>query len=258
MRVAFVLHFAFHSTEDIPMPTDENRRLDRETLRNSTRYLDFNNELLNIDTYLAADDGANATRLMVPADQVLALANAYTAWLPAITAYLDPNQRNRATIREVEAQYESAVSLVRALQQQLKRNANITLTGEDRLALGVHLDKTTRTRVPRQTVAPLVEEYETKHMENKFRTSYPDSAGDFHRRMPAYNSLLIKVAFTPPDAPMPVEKDYDHITQTGRNRFTITPPGTMPIGTHGYVKCCYVNSRGEMGPESAPLMFLVN
>jgi len=45
-----------------PMPTDENRRLDRETLRNSTKYLDFNNELLNIDTYLA-DDGANATRL---------------------------------------------------------------------------------------------------------------------------------------------------------------------------------------------------
>jgi len=44
------------------MPTDENRRLNRETLRNSTKYLDFNNELLNIDTYLA-DDGANATRL---------------------------------------------------------------------------------------------------------------------------------------------------------------------------------------------------
>jgi len=45
------------------MPTDENRRLNRETLRNSTKYLDFNNELLNIDTYLAANDGANATRL---------------------------------------------------------------------------------------------------------------------------------------------------------------------------------------------------
>jgi len=31
-----------------------------------------------------------------------------------------------------------------------------------------------------------------------------------------------------------------------------------PDSSHGYVKCCYVNSRGEMGPDSAPLMFLVN
>jgi len=159
---------------------------------------------------------------------------------------------------EVEKQYQAAVPLVRAVQQQLKRNANITLTGDDRLALGVHLDKTTRTRVPQQTVAPLVEEYETKHMENKFRTSYPDSAGDFHRRMPAYNSLLIKTAFTAPDAPEPPPGDYDQITMSGRNRFTITPPPTTAVGSHGYVKCCYVNSRGEAGPDSAPLMFLVN
>jgi len=46
------------------MPTDENRRLDRETLRNSLRHLDFNNEFVSIDTYLAADGGANATRLI--------------------------------------------------------------------------------------------------------------------------------------------------------------------------------------------------
>ena len=50
--------------------------------------------------------------------------------------------------------------------------------------------------MPVQTVAPLVEAYDMKHMETRFRTSYPDSAGDFHRRLPAYNSLLIKTAFT--------------------------------------------------------------
>jgi len=238
------------------MPTDENRRLDRETLRISARYTEFNNALSTMNTYLAAGD--NATRLMVLPAQVTALADALAAWTPVFNTYMDPNTRTRAAILAVRQRYETDVELVRGVQQQLKNNANITLTGDDRLALGVHLDKPTRTRVPVQTVAPLVEPYEIKHMETKFRTSYPDSAGDFHRRMPAYNSLLIKTAFVASDAPAPADADYDHITMSGRDRFTITPPPNTPVGAHGYVKCCYVNSRGEMGPDSAPLMFLVN
>jgi len=238
------------------MPTDENRRLNRETLRTSARYTEFNNTLSTMNTYLAADD--NATRLMVLPAQVTALADALAAWSPVFDVYMDPNTRTRAAILAIRQQYEIDVELVRGVQQQLKNNANIELTGDDRLALGVHLDKTTRTRVPRQTVAPLIEEFETRHMENRFRATYPDSAGDFHRRLPAYNSLLIKTAFTAADAPAPADADYDHISQSGRDRFTITPPPSTPVGSHGYVKCCYVNSRGEMGPDSTPLMFMVN
>ena len=53
------------------MPTDENRRIDRETLRTSARYTEFNNTLSTMNTYLAAAD--NATRLMVlPAGQMTA------------------------------------------------------------------------------------------------------------------------------------------------------------------------------------------
>lgn len=240
------------------MPTDENRRLDRETLRISARYTDFDNLLSNMNAYLTADGGANATRLMVLPAQVTALGDALTAWSPVFATYMDPNTRTRAAILAIRQQYETDVELTRGVQQQLKRNANIELTGDDRLALGVHLDKTTRTRVPKQTVAPLVEQFETKHMENKFRTSYPDSAGDFHRRMPAYNSLLVQTAYTAADAPAPADADYDNITMVGRSRFTVNPPNGTPIGSHGYVKCCYVNSRGEMGPNSEPLLFLVN
>jgi len=32
----------FHIAEDFPMPTDENRRLDCETMRNSARHLELN------------------------------------------------------------------------------------------------------------------------------------------------------------------------------------------------------------------------
>ncbi len=194
---------------------------------------------------------------MVPAAQ-LAEMTAAVAFGAALATYSNPNTRTRAATAEVEAQYNSAKSVVEALQQQLKNNANITLTGEDHTALQIHIDKTTRTRVPVQTVAPLVEAYDIKHMETRFRTSYPDSAGDFHRRMPAYNSLLIKTAFAAADAPAPAAGDYNHITMSGRNRFTVTPPPNTAVGSHGYVKCCYVNSRGEAGPDSDTLKFLIN
>ena len=238
------------------MPTDENRRLSRATLRNSAIYTDFSTLITHANAYLASND--NATRLMVPAAQLAELTAAAVAFGPALALYLNPVTRTRGVIAEVETQYNNAKPLMDALQQQLKNNANITLTGDDHTALQVHIDKNTRTRVPVQTVAPLVEAYDIKHMENRFRTSYPDSAGDAHRRMPAYNSLLIKTAFTAADAPAPATADYDHITMSGRNRFTITPPPNTAVGTHGYVKCCYVNSRGEMGPDSDALEFLVN
>ncbi len=236
------------------MPTDENRRLHRETLRMSARYAQFNELLSKILAYLPD----NAGRLKIPDSQVAELTETQRQWAPAYAAYMDPNQRTRAVIMDMEKRFKAADAPVRALQQGLKNNPNITLTGDDHTALGVHVDKTTRTPVPVQTVAPLVEAYEMRHMETKFRTSYPDSAGDFHRRLPAYNSILIKTAFTAADAPAPAAADYDHITMSGRSRFTVVAPPNTPVGSHGYVKCAYVNSRGEAGPDSEALMFLVN
>ena len=238
------------------MPTDENRRLSRATLNNAAKYTNFSTLITHANAYLATND--NATRLMVPAAQLAEMTAAAVAYGPALALYVNPTTRTRAVIAEVEAQYQNAKPVMSALQQQLKNNANITLTGDDHTALQIHIDKTTRTRVPVQTVVPLVEAYDIKHMETRFRTAYPDSGGDFHRRLPAYNSLLIKTAFTAADAPAPTAADYDHITMSGRNRFTVTPPPNTVVGSLGYVKCCYVNSRGETGPDSTTLKFLVN
>ena len=134
----------------------------------------------------------------------------------------------------------------------------VTLTGDDRTAMGIHLDKPTHTRVPVQTVAPMVENFEMHHLQNKFRTSYPDSAGDFHRRLPAYNQLLHKVAYSASAEPPTADTDYNHVGVSGRSAFTVVSPPNTQVGTFGYVKCRYVNSRGETGPDSTPLQFMVN
>lgn len=236
------------------MPTDEHRNLHRETLHNATKYADFTEALRTAATYLTTDD--NATRLLVAVDQVTDLGTENVVWIDIWAKYSNPNTRTRAVIVDIETDFQRINAKLSTLQQQVKTNA-ATKTGEDHLALGIHIDKPTRTPVPRQTVAPNVEEYQIAHLQNKFRTSYPDSAGDFHRRLPAYNSLLIKVAY-PAAGVAPVDGDFDHISVSGRGNFTVMSPPDTPKGTIGYVKVCYVNSRGEIGPESEPLSFVVN
>ena len=86
---------------------------------------------------------------------------------------------------------------------------------------------------------------------------YPDTAGNSHHRLPAFNQLLHKTAF-PAAGVVPTDADYTNISISGRSKFNIQAPRDTTPGTKGYVKCCYVNSRGEMGPESAPFEFIVN
>ena len=81
---------------------------------------------------------------------------------------------------------------------------------------------------------------------------------DENRRLPAYNQLLYKVAYTAAGEPPPADVAYDHISVSGRSSFTVVSPPNTAVGTFGYVKCCYVNSRGETGPDSTPLQFMVN
>ncbi len=51
-----------------------------------------------------------------------------------------------------------------ALRQQLKNNANITLTAEDYVTIGIHIDKTTRTPSPLPTIAPINILLDTRHL----------------------------------------------------------------------------------------------
>ena len=181
------------------MPTDENRRTNRETLILAATYTEFNNAISAFANYMPE----NSVRLQVSEDQVTALNSALVSWIAAYNAYANPDTRNRAAILQIENEYKADSEMLRELQQQIKNNAQVTLTGDDRMALGIHQDKETRTRVPVQTVAPSVEVYENKHLENKVRTNYPDSGGDAHRRLPAYNQILYQVAYAPPGSPPP-------------------------------------------------------
>jgi len=240
------------------MPTDENRRLRPETLRLAARYNELNALLDKAVPYLTHNKHANAERLGVSEEQLDALTAQQSAWETVYARYIDPNTRTRAVIMQARAVYEASMEMMRALQQQIKNNAEVTLTGDDHTALGIHKDKETRTRVPVQTVPPKVTVHVIMPRQTTFRAIYPDSRGDAHRRMPAYNSVMFKVAYTAAGAPAPADAAYDHIGMSGRTVFTVVAPEATPAGAQGFIKCCYVNSRGEAGPDSEPVKFIVN
>lgn len=87
---------------------------------------------------------------------------------------------------EIQIQYDAATEEVHALQQQIKNDPKVDLSGDDYTALHIHQDKTTRTPTPAETVAPSINEIETKHLENRFRASYPSGVGEAHMRLPYF------------------------------------------------------------------------
>ena len=234
------------------MPTDEHRRIHPETLRISATYVSFNELFGSIVRYLPA----NATRLEIADSEVTELNAKYGTWGIAYAAYAEPTGRTSEAIQQVKMEYDTDLAAVQGMQQAVKNNNQIALTAEDHHALGIHIDKKTLTPVPRQEVAPLLEEYRITHHTNFFRANYPDSAGDAHRFLPYGNHLLVQFGY-PAAGAEPTEDDFTHVFTATRSRFVIESPDNIAAGTKGYVRACYVNTRGEAGPNSAIVAFIV-
>ena len=93
------------------MPTDENRRTNREILRLAATYTEFNNLISSFANYMPE----NSTRLQVSDEQVTALNTALVAWIAAYNAYANPDSRNRAAILQIENEYKADSEMIRML-----------------------------------------------------------------------------------------------------------------------------------------------
>ncbi|MBE8189286.1 MAG: hypothetical protein HAW58_00065 [Candidatus Thioglobus sp.] len=229
----------------------------RENVLLSNQYNGFNALLSSIEAYLL--DTPNSIRLKVADTQLAEITAEKVTWDANYLKYLDPATHNRAVILETERLYKITYATISGLQQQVKNNAEVELIGDDYTQLGIHLDKTTRTPTPVETVAPNIVMVKASRLSNEFYTTYPDPEGNAHRRLPHRNNLLIKVAHVASSAePPPAENDYDEVYQSGRSTFTLVAPIDTPLGTIGYVKACYSTFTGKMGPSSEAFQFVIN
>ena len=215
--------------------------------RISERFARLTVLLMNMTKHLAA----HAQRLGVSEEQVAELNEFKTRWDEIQKRYLDPGRHNAAAVADAQNGYKQGEKLTRGLQQQIKNNRQTTLTGEDFEALDIRPKKTTLTRAKRPLVSPALSVARAGTGKIVIKTVVPERGEILHRRLPYGCKLLARISYEP-------EADrFDQIIISGRSTFSFEPQG-RPMGTKGFVKACYFNTRGDLGPECEPFEFVVN
>ena len=231
----------------------------RAELNVAQKYSQFDATFTTMETYLTANTNENGTRLGVSDAQLTALTAAKTDWTTKFNAYKDPDDRTRAAVEAVKKAYEASSEQVRAIQQQVKKDASVTKTDDDYSNLAIHRDKETRTPVNPPTAAPQITEIEIKPRSNKFRISESSGEGQAHKRTPYRTHIGYRCAFVPEggEIPPPISQ-YTDVFSSWRSEVTVMAPANVAKGAHGFIKARYVTDKGDPGPESDPFQFTVN
>ena len=231
-----------------PQPANINQ----SAMQIAKRYLEFDAEAKEFMHHLS---GAYS-RLAVSPTQYQRMAGELADWTAALALYIDPNTHTPAAVQNARAQYNLFHRSILALRRQLKNSQDIDLTADDYAALGVHKDKTTRTRPPVPNIAPVNVLHATHHLVNEFITSAPTTSEVHHRALPP-GVQRIGRALALTDAGITPSRDEYHAiaavgTSTHKIKFAPADEGKV-----GWLITWYVNTRGEMGPESEGLGFRV-
>lgn len=228
-------------------------------LRVAQTYAQFDATLETMETYLTENTNENGLRLGVSAAQMTALTTFKGDWDTKFADYKDPAKHTAAAVEAVRVAYKSGAEMVREIQQQVKKNASVEKTADDYKSLAIHIDKTTRTPVDRPAVAPLLSEIKIEPGSNKFLFSEPSGEGTSHKHLPYREHIRYRVAHVEPGGVIPPpDGDYSGIHESWRAEITVISPPSAMKGTHGFIRGCFVNDKGEAGPECAPLQFTVN
>ena len=221
-------------------------------MRLSQKYLDFDAEAKAAMQYLPD----TFARLGISQEQYDRLVAELTAWTAALSLYIDPQTHTPAAIENMRMQYDTFYHSILAMRQQLKNDSDITLTADDYTALGIHIDKTTRTRSRVPDVAPISVLLETNHLVNEIVTSQPVQGEERHRAMPDDVQRIGRAIAYAAEGVTPTRDQYHAIDSVGVTSYRIV---SLPseVGMICWLITWYINPRGETGPESEPLSFRV-
>ena len=215
-------------------------------------FLRFNAELADVFTYAKAHQKS----LQISDSTIKALTNDLTIWSSSFDLYQNDSTRTIAITRQVRTNYEDISSYLHRFQRNLKESPRVHLTDADYIGLHIHKNKPRRGHIPKPAIAPQIGLLATSHLHNEFEITDPNRPDQNHHAFPDdIAGAGRKLAIVAADA-TPTKADYSTLSNTGRTMFTInfTP---HQEGKRGYLVAWYVNSRGEMGPESKSLSFLI-
>lgn len=216
----------------------------------SKKFLLFDTELHDVATYV----GEHRVALQLSEAVLKHLESDVATWDATFVLYKDDSKRTLAVIHQVHDNYDTISAYVHNLQQSIKRNPDLDLTDEDYTGLHIHRDKPRRGHIPKPEAAPQLQLVLTSHLRNGFEINDADYRD--HRGFPpdvagAGRKLAVVSAGVSPTA-----GDYVVLGNTGRTTFRINFEPSQ-VGKEGHLIVWYLNERGEKGPESAPLKFII-
>jgi hypothetical protein len=204
--------------------------------------------LLAWSTNFATKISAGATAYGLTTANATTYSTAQTDFATKLTAATEPSTRGKAT---VQAKDISRATLV-ALSQQFARQVQgtMTVTDEQRLALGLTVRKTEPTPQPPPADAPLVQV--TKVAGRTINIKLIDTTNPTRRGKPAGvagASIFTHIGATPPAE----ITDWVFQGNTGRTTGSIDFPPTTAPGATVWVTAFWFNNRKASGPAADPI-----
>ena len=218
----------------------------------SERYLLFDEELHEIVEY----SKANQERLAISPKILNRLEIDWQTWTKTFKLYIDNSRRTTDITHQVGTNYAAITKYLRRFKNMIKNNLDIELSEADYTGLHIHKRKPRRSQIPKPTFAPQIMLLKTSHLRNKFVVREPRVSNQKRARFPTdVSGAGRKLAVMPTDK-SPTAGDYKGLSTTTRTTFTLNFEPSQ-AGKKGYLIAWYVNRRGEMGPESEPLEFMI-
>ena len=227
------------------------QRVHTPKLRVGMKYVDLETTLANTTKYLVNPDGTlteRGTALGISTDTAARLLAMNTDYSLKMSAYRDID-RPHSAVKDIQEAYKEYDREIRALQQSLKKNINITLTPEDYDMLEIHRDSGTTTPVQPEDAPPVITIYKSilgGVMEMKFTRS--GSAANVDRRAMPYRQAILAETWHTMSEETPTTEPEQHYFKTVIHKFP-SPPGSGR-GTILHIRACYVTETGKKSPLS--------
>jgi hypothetical protein len=201
----------------------------------------------NFAAVLAADPGVYATTAPVAAEVTVAV-NAYVDSVAALVEARANGVRSEQMTAARNANRRAMLNVMRPIYGAVQ--ASVAISDADKLALGVHVKATRRTREPVPSVAPLLSVTRVDGSVVSLRVRDPEQP-DRKGRPPRTEgiSIFTHVGAAPPDDPSAMRFEMN----TGRVSVDVPFPASVPTGATVWFVASFFNSRKESGPTCTPV-----
>jgi len=202
---------------------------------------------------------ANPSTYGLMVSDAVAIAGAVGAYVPALSAAVDPVTRTKGTVAAKDSAKAAMLITLRRYAQFIK--LNVAVTNQEKQNLGINVDDTSHTPIPAPTTKPVCTVVDSAALQHTLR--YADATTPNTRAKPPgvdsmelYFALAATAPTTPPATPDKLGTGLTLYTLAARQPVTVTHDPAAAGKTVIYFARWATHS-GLVGPWSDPIIKMV-